>query len=112
MILGIVLGALSVLFAVPAWVSVARIGWTARRVVAGALAVTLSSLLALTFVSGVASGLLLLERSLLFALVGVTACIASIVIVLKDPRRGQRPTGIIIGSILNTCIWLLLITLH
>jgi len=110
--LGIALGALSVLFAVPAWVSVGRVGWTARRVVAGALAVTLSSVLSLTFVISVAIGLLLLERSVLFAFIGVAACIASIVIVLTGPRGGQWPTGVIISSLLNACMWLLLITLH
>jgi hypothetical protein len=76
------------------------------------MALTISSLLQITFSICLGAGLLMLGYSLRFAAVGAPCCVMALVLVRNDPQKAREYYRVLLGAILGLFMWLFLVTLH
>ncbi len=109
--LDLLLSALILAFAIPAWTPVV---WETNlwpKLWKPLSLVTLSLIGELAFVNSITFGPLTLDYSLRFAAVGIPLSILAIVLVLRR-SIGPAAVGLVISSVLCLTMWFFLITVH
>jgi hypothetical protein len=109
---GILLSALILVFAIPAWVPIVwnRQRWPKLR--RPLIATTLSALVQLAFVNCVQTGLFTLDYSLRFAAAGIPCSILALVLGSKSNASSRARGTVIVSSSLPLLVRLFLITVH
>lgn len=109
--LDLLLSALVLAFAIPAWAPVAR-GTNLRPKLWKPLSlVTLSLIGELVFLNSITFGPLTLDYALRFAAAGMPLSILAIILVSKR-SIGSAAIGVVISSALCIAMWFFLITVH
>lgn len=109
--LDLLLSALVVAFAIPAWTPVVWRTSLWPKLWKPLSLVTLSLIGELVFVNSITFGPLTLDYSLRFAAAGMPLSILAIILVLKR-SVGRAAVGVVISSVLCLTMWFFLITVH
>lgn len=110
--MGIVLAALIVLAAMPAWVPIIWPGVPSVKLRPSVIVFTFGVGLQLLFVLLVSTRIVTLDYSREFGVGGVSCCVIAIALAIADGARLRPSTGVIISSLLSAAVWLVLATLH
>lgn len=111
--MGIILGIIVLGFTVPVWWPTLlgrRISWPSFKPV---LLLTVSSVIQEAFIILVVTGVLTLDYSFRFALLGLPMCTWSFVTARRTKRTNKDvPNGTVVCTVLGLLMWIFLVTLH